>query len=88
MHTARGDRAVLALAARVDRAVLALTVRVDRAVLGCEATRPGCCATVPDRTQSSALQQLEHLLGQGVGLRHHRVAGLLQDLRAAQVRSF
>ena len=29
---------------------------------------------------SSALQQRQYLLGQLIGLRHHRVAGLLQDL--------
>jgi hypothetical protein len=33
-------------------------------------------------------KQLQHLLRQLVGLRHHRIAGLLQDLRAAEVRGF
>ena len=34
------------------------------------------------------LKQLEHLLGQLVGLGHHRRASLLQNLRTAQVGSF
>jgi hypothetical protein len=33
----------------------------------------------------STLQQLQHLLRQLVGLRHHGSAGLLQDVGAAQV---
>src|SRR5256885_8834140 len=37
---------------------------------------------------SLLLDQLEHRLGQLVGLGHHGCAGLLQDLRAAQVRGF
>jgi len=35
-----------------------------------------------------SLQQLHDLLGQLVGLRDHRVARLLQNLRTAQIRRF
>ena len=41
----------------------------------------------PQRT-GCLTQQRQHLLRQLVGLRHHRRAGLLQDLGARQVGSF
>ena len=52
----------------------------------CQRPRPG---TRPGRTGlacgRSTLQQTQHLLRQLVGLGDHRVAGLLQDLRTAEV---
>ena len=37
---------------------------------------------------SHLLQQSQHVLGLGVGLRKHRNTGLLQDLSARQVSRF
>ena len=49
---------------------------------GCVNKSTGLEPVVLPEANASVAEQLQYLLGQLVGLRHHRRAGLLQDLRA------